>query len=71
MGLVPMGEEGGALPRHLLEIAKTLEEEVERALKVVTTLLEPCLMLAMKPLWCLMRSERVKWPYFDKVNSEM
>ena len=47
IGLVTIGEESGDLPRHLLEIAKTLEEEVERALKVVTTLLEPCLMLAM------------------------
>src|SRR3989338_960411 len=45
--LVTLAEESGDLPRHLLEIAKTLEEEVERALKVVTTLLEPCLMLAM------------------------
>jgi len=47
VGLVTIGEESGDLPRHLLDVAKTLEEDVERSLKVVTTLLEPCLMLVM------------------------
>lgn len=47
LGVITIGEESGDLPRHLLEVAETLEEEVERTLKAMTTLLEPCLMLVM------------------------
>lgn len=47
VGVITIGEESGDLPRHLLEVAATLEDEVERTLKVMTTMLEPCLMLVM------------------------
>ncbi|MBI3615037.1 MAG: type II secretion system F family protein [Candidatus Omnitrophica bacterium] len=47
VGIITIGEEGGDLAQHLVRIADSLEHEVERALKVVTTLLEPVLILAL------------------------
>ncbi|MBI4313971.1 MAG: type II secretion system F family protein [Candidatus Omnitrophica bacterium] len=46
-GMVAVGEEGGDLPRQLLEISEMLEMETERSLKVMTTLFEPVLILIL------------------------
>jgi len=47
VGIIAIGEESGDLPRKLAEIAVALEIEVERAMRTVTTLLEPALILAL------------------------
>jgi type II secretory pathway component PulF len=46
-GVIAIGEGSGNLPHHLLEIASSLEDEVERSLRVMTTLLEPSLILIL------------------------
>lgn len=45
--IVTVGEETGSLDKALLSIAEEYEKEVERALKVVTRLLEPMMILVM------------------------
>ncbi len=47
VNLVAVGEEGGLLENSLLRIAETYEREVDRAVKVTTSLLEPAMILVM------------------------
>ena len=45
VSMIAVGEEGGKLEESLSEIANTYEKEVEQALKIMTALLEPLLIL--------------------------
>jgi len=47
VNLVAVGEEGGLLERSLLRIADTYEREVDRTVKVMTSLLEPAIIIVM------------------------
>lgn len=47
LGMMKIGEESGNLPAHLMEVSATMESDVERALKVMTTLLEPGLIVVI------------------------
>lgn len=45
--MTAVGEEGGFLDRTLLSIATTYESEIDRVVKIITTLLEPAFILVM------------------------
>jgi len=45
--MVAVGEEGGNLDRSLFKIADTYEREADRAMKLMTTLVEPVMILVM------------------------
>jgi type II secretory pathway component PulF len=45
--LIATAEEGGAIDRSLLRIADEYEKEVDRALKLLIRMLEPCIILVM------------------------
>ena len=45
--LISTGEEGGSIDKSLLRIADEYEKEVDRTLKVLIRLLEPCIILVM------------------------
>ncbi len=42
-----MGEEAGSLDRSLIKIADTYERESDRAMKMMTALVEPVMILVM------------------------
>jgi len=45
--MITVGEEGGKLEESLAEIAHSYEREVEQAIKIMTSLLEPLLILTV------------------------
>lgn len=45
--MIAVGEEGGVLERSLLKVSESYEREVERIVKVITSLIEPIMILAM------------------------
>ena len=45
--MVAIGEEAGTLDRALLKIANTYEREADRAMKLMTSLVEPVMILVM------------------------
>ncbi len=45
--MIAIGEESGALEKALLKVATSYEREVDKAVKVLTTLLEPLMILTM------------------------
>ena len=45
--MVAVGEEAGTLDRSLLKIADTYEREADRAMKLMTSLVEPVMILVM------------------------
>ena len=47
VGMVDIGEQTGALPEMLLKIADTYDEEVDNAASVMTSLLEPILIVIL------------------------
>ena len=47
INMIAVGEEGGRLEGSLSEIANVYEKEVEQAIKIMTSLLEPLLILAV------------------------
>ncbi|MFC1658455.1 type II secretion system F family protein [Candidatus Omnitrophota bacterium] len=47
INMVGVGEESGELPQMLLRIASAFEKEVNRTIKVIVSLLEPALILAI------------------------
>ncbi len=47
VGIIALGEESGELPQQLFGIAGTLEAQVEDALKALTSLVEPTLILVL------------------------
>ncbi|MFH1199363.1 MAG: type II secretion system F family protein [Candidatus Omnitrophota bacterium] len=47
INMIAVGEESGKLADSLLEIADTYEREVEQQIKIITSLLEPVLVLAV------------------------
>ncbi|MBU4342539.1 MAG: type II secretion system F family protein [Candidatus Omnitrophica bacterium] len=47
VNMTAIGEEGGFLDKMLLKVAKAYEVEIDRAVKAVSALLEPVLILAM------------------------
>jgi len=48
--MVAVGEEAGTLDRSLLKIADTYEREADRAMKLMTSLVEPVMILIMGSL---------------------
>ena len=48
--MVAVGEEAGTIDRSLLKIAETYEREADRAMKLMTSLLEPVMILVMGSL---------------------
>jgi len=48
--MVAVGEEAGTLDRSLLKIADTYEREADRAMKLMTSLVEPVMILVMGSL---------------------
>lgn len=47
LNMIAVGEEGGKLEESLIEIASVYEKAVEQRIKIITTLLEPLLILAV------------------------
>jgi len=47
LNMIAVGEEGGFMDRALLNIARNYETEVDRLMKIITTLLEPAFILIM------------------------
>jgi len=45
--MIAVGEEGGMIERSLLKVAQSYEREVERVIKVITSLIEPIMILVM------------------------
>ncbi|MGE4357227.1 MAG: type II secretion system F family protein [Candidatus Omnitrophota bacterium] len=45
--MIAVGEEGGMLESSLMKVAESFEREVERVVKVITSLIEPALILLM------------------------
>ncbi|MCM8784150.1 MAG: type II secretion system F family protein [Candidatus Omnitrophica bacterium] len=45
--MIAVGEEGGVLENSLMKVAESFEREVERVVKVITSLIEPALILVM------------------------
>lgn len=45
--MIAVGEEGGVLESSLMKVAEAYEREVERVVKVITSLIEPALILVM------------------------
>jgi len=45
--MIAVGEEGGKLDDSLAEIGDAYEREIQQAIKLITTLLEPLLILAV------------------------
>ncbi|MCM8779520.1 MAG: type II secretion system F family protein [Candidatus Omnitrophica bacterium] len=45
--MIAVGEEGGVLENSLMKVAESFEREVERIVKVITSLIEPALILVM------------------------
>ncbi|MCM8765673.1 MAG: type II secretion system F family protein [Candidatus Omnitrophica bacterium] len=45
--MIAVGEEGGVLENSLMKVAGSFEREVERIVKVITSLIEPALILVM------------------------
>lgn len=45
--MIAVGEEGGLLERSLLKVSESYEREVERIIKVITSLIEPVMILVM------------------------
>jgi type II secretory pathway component PulF len=48
--MVAVGEEAGTLDRALFKIADTYEREADRAMKLMTSLVEPAMILVMGSL---------------------
>jgi type II secretory pathway component PulF len=43
--MVAIGEEGGSLDKSLLKVAEIYEREIDRTIKMLTSLIEPVLIL--------------------------
>ena len=47
VNMIAVGEESGSLERSLFKVADAYDNEIDRSVKTITTLLEPVMILVM------------------------